>query len=158
MQEKKNCHQQPGFQHYLLEYIPIPCNRRSKNCYISVLCEKYNNGWSTYNFWIRNHVWLHRQSFSPFRSFHYYAWRSDWSNCISSSSRDFILFLVCLVTLVSSCLLFQKRELQVDAWMKLIIFVIFSILSWLLFQSVWITLLLIIPAILGMMTLLKNKE
>jgi hypothetical protein len=29
---------------------PIPCNRRSKNCYISVLCEKYNNGWSTYNF------------------------------------------------------------------------------------------------------------
>lgn len=70
----------------------------------------------------------------------------------------FILFLVCLVTLVSSCLLFQKRKLQVDAWMKLIIFVIFSILSWLLFQSVWITLLLIIPAVLGMMILLKNKE
>lgn len=67
----------------------------------------------------------------------------------------FILFLVCLV---SSCLLFQKRKLQVDAWMKLIIFVIFSILSWLLFQSVWITLLLIIPAVLGMMILLKNKE
>ena len=70
----------------------------------------------------------------------------------------FILFLVCLVTLVSSCLLFQKRKLQVDAWMKLIIFVIFSILSWLLFQSVWITLLLIIPAVLGMMILLKNKK
>lgn len=70
----------------------------------------------------------------------------------------FILFLVCLVTLVSSCLLFQKRKLQVDAWMKLIIFVIFSILSWLLFQSVWITLLLIIPAVLRMMILLKNKE
>lgn len=70
----------------------------------------------------------------------------------------FILFLACLVILVISCLLLQKRKLQVDAWMKLIIFVIFSILSWLLFQSVWITLLLIIPAVLGMMILLKNKE
>lgn len=70
----------------------------------------------------------------------------------------FILFLVCLVTLVISCLLLKKRKLQVDAWMKLIIFVILSILSWLLLQNVWIILFLIIPAVLGMMILLKNKE
>ena len=70
----------------------------------------------------------------------------------------FILFLVCLVTLVISCLLLQKRKLKVDAWIKLIIFFILSLLSWLLFRSVQITLLLIIPAILGIMVLLKNKE
>lgn len=70
----------------------------------------------------------------------------------------FILFLACLVILVISCLLLQKRKLQVDAWMKLIIFFILSLLSWLLFRSVQITLLLIIPAILGIMVLLKNKE
>ena len=70
----------------------------------------------------------------------------------------FILFLVCLVTLVISCLLLKKRKLRVDAWMKLIIFVILPILSWLLLQSVWIILFLIIPAVLGMMILLKNKE
>ena len=70
----------------------------------------------------------------------------------------FILFVVCLVTLVISCLLLKKRKLQVDAWMKLIIFFILSILSWLLLQSVQITLLLIIPAVLGMMVLLKLKE
>ena len=70
----------------------------------------------------------------------------------------FILFLVCLVTLVISCLLLKKRKLQVDAWMKLIIFFILSLLSWLLFRSVQITLLLIIPVILGIMVLLKNKE
>ena len=46
----------------------------------------------------------------------------------------------------------------VDAWIKLIIFFILSLLSWLLFRSVQITLLLIIPAILGIMVLLKNKE
>ncbi len=67
----------------------------------------------------------------------------------------FILFVVCLVTLVISCLLLKKRKLQVDAWMKLIIFFILSILSWLLFRSVQITLLLIIPAVLGIMLLLK---
>ena len=67
----------------------------------------------------------------------------------------FILFIVCLVTLVISCLLLKKRKLQVDAWMKLIIFFILSILSWLLFRSVQITLLLIIPAVLGIMLLLK---
>lgn len=33
------------------------------------------------------------RSFSPFGSFHYYAWRSDWSNCISSGSRDFYFIL-----------------------------------------------------------------
>ena len=70
----------------------------------------------------------------------------------------FILFLACLVILVISCLLLQKRKLQVDAWMKLIIFFILSLLSWLLFRSIQITLLLIIPAILGIMVLLKNKE
>ena len=70
----------------------------------------------------------------------------------------FILFLACLVILVISCLMLKKRKLMLYAWIKLIIFVILPILSWLLLQSVWIILFLIIPAVLGMMILLKNKE
>lgn len=139
---------------------PIPCNRRSKNCYISVL------------FYAKNittagaHIISESETMSDYIGGHlvlsgvFTTMLGGLTGVIAFllAAGIFILFLVCLVTLVSSCLLFQKRKLQVDAWMKLIIFVIFSILSWLLFQSVWITLLLIIPAVLGMMTLLKNKE
>lgn len=53
----------------------------------------YNNSWSTYGFWIRNHVWLHRRLFSPFGGFYHYAWQFDRSNGISSGSRNFHFIL-----------------------------------------------------------------
>lgn len=51
----------------------------------------------------------------------------------------------------------KKRKIKADACVKIIIFFILSILSWLLLQSVRITLLLIIPAIMGLIVLIKKK-
>ena len=65
----------------------------------------------------------------------------------------FIPFLVCPVTLVISCILLQKKKLQTDAWMKLIVFLILSVLSWIIFQSIWICIIMVIPVILSIRTL-----
>ena len=65
----------------------------------------------------------------------------------------FIPFLVCPVTLVISCILLKKKKLQTDAWMKLIVFLILSVLSWIIFQSIWICIIMVIPVILSIRTL-----
>lgn len=69
----------------------------------------------------------------------------------------FLLFLLFLILLISSIVMLKKRKIKADACVKIIIFFILSILSWLLLQSVRITLLLIIPAIMGLIVLIKKK-
>lgn len=69
-----------------------------------------------------------------------------------------LLLLIFLILLVSSIVMLKKRKIKVDACMKITLFFILSTLSWSLFQSVWITLLLIIPAVLGLIVLIKYKE
>lgn len=69
----------------------------------------------------------------------------------------FLLFLLFLILLISSIVMLKKRKIKADACVKIIIFFILSILSWLLLQSVRITLLLIIPAIMGLFVLIKKK-
>lgn len=69
----------------------------------------------------------------------------------------FLLFLLFPILLISSIVMLKKRKIKADACVKIIIFFILSILSWLLLQSVRITLLLIIPAIMGLIVLIKKK-
>ena len=69
-----------------------------------------------------------------------------------------LLILIFLILLIFSIVMLKKQKLKADAYVKITVFCILSILFWLLFQSVWITLLLIIPAALGMLVLLKIKE
>lgn len=69
----------------------------------------------------------------------------------------FLLFLLFLILLISSIVMLKKRKIKADACVKIIIFFNLSILSWLLLQSVRITLLLIIPAIMGLIVLIKKK-
>ena len=70
----------------------------------------------------------------------------------------FLLFLACPVALVLSCIRFKKIKLEADAWMKLVAFLILSVLSWIVFQSTWITVAMAIPAVLGIMTLSGRKD
>ena len=70
----------------------------------------------------------------------------------------FVLFLACTVTLVMSCSLLKKRKLEPDARMKLIVFLILSVLSWIIFQNAWISVVIAIPAVLGIMTLSGRKD
>ena len=69
----------------------------------------------------------------------------------------FIQVLVCTVTLVISCILLKKKKLQTDAWMKLIVFLILSVLSWIVFQSIWICIIMVIPVVLSIRTLSAIK-
>ena len=69
-----------------------------------------------------------------------------------------IVLLIFMILLISSIVILKKQKIKADACVKITVFCILSIFSWLLFQSIWITLLLIIPAALGMMVLLKAKE
>ena len=69
----------------------------------------------------------------------------------------FIPFLVCPVTLVISCILLKKKNLQTDAWMKLIVFLILSVISFIIFQSIWICIIMVIPVFLSIRTLSAIK-
>ena len=66
-----------------------------------------------------------------------------------------LLFVIFLILLISSIVMLKKQKLKADAYVKITIFSILSILSWVLFQSAWIILPLIIPAALGITVLLK---
>lgn len=70
----------------------------------------------------------------------------------------FLLFLACPVALVISCILLKKRKLEADAWMKLVVFLILSVFSWIIFQSAWVTVAMAIPAVLGILTLSGRKD
>lgn len=69
-----------------------------------------------------------------------------------------LLLLIFLILLISSIVMLKKQKITADACVKITVFCILSIFSWLLLQSVRVTLLLMIPAVLGMMVLLKVKE
>ena len=69
-----------------------------------------------------------------------------------------LLFLVFLILLIISVVMLKKQKIKADACVKITAFFIFSILSWILLQSVWITLLLILPGTLGIPVLLKEEE
>ena len=66
-----------------------------------------------------------------------------------------ILFFLFLITLIISCILIKKKKLLADAWMKLIIFLIFTCISALFIQVGEITVLMIIPVILAGIVLIK---
>lgn len=67
-----------------------------------------------------------------------------------------ILFLLFLITLIISCVLIKKKKILVDAWIKLIIFLILTCISALFIQIVEITVLMIIPIILAGIVLIKH--
>ena len=66
-----------------------------------------------------------------------------------------LLFVIFLILLISSIIMLKRRKIKADAYVKITICSILSILSWVLFQSAWIILLLIIPAALEIIVLLK---
>ena len=66
-----------------------------------------------------------------------------------------ILFFLFLITVIISCILIKKKKLLADAWMKLIIFLIFTCISALFIQVGEITVLMIIPVILAGIVLIK---
>ena len=66
-----------------------------------------------------------------------------------------VLFFLFLITLIISCILIKKKKLLADAWMKLIIFLIFTCISALFIQVGEITVLMIIPVILAGIVLIK---
>lgn len=65
-----------------------------------------------------------------------------------------LLFVIFLILFISSIIMLKKQKIKVDACVKIVVCFILSILSWVLFQSAWIVVLLIIPAALGMTELL----
>ena len=67
-----------------------------------------------------------------------------------------LLFVIFLILLISSIVMLKKQKIKADAYAKITIFSILSILFWILFQSAWIILPLIIPAALGITVLLKQ--
>lgn len=67
-----------------------------------------------------------------------------------------ILFLLFLITLIISCVLIKRKKILTDAWVKLIIFLIFTCISALFIQIVEITVLMIIPVILAGIVLIKH--
>ena len=67
-----------------------------------------------------------------------------------------ILFLLVLITLIISCVLIKKKKILADAWIKLVIFLIFTCISALFIQVAEITVLMIIPVILAGIVLIKH--
>lgn len=66
-----------------------------------------------------------------------------------------ILFLFFLIALIISCVLIKKKKILADAWMKLIIFLILTCISYFFIQVTEITVLMAIPIILAGIVLLK---
>lgn len=67
-----------------------------------------------------------------------------------------ILFLLFLITLIISCVLIKQKKILADAWIKLIIFLIFTCISSLFIQVAEITVLMILPVILAGIVLIKH--
>mgnify|MGYP000872701218 FL=1 len=68
-----------------------------------------------------------------------------------------LLFVIFLILFISSIVMLKKQKIKADACVKIVVCFILSILSWVLFQSAWIAVLLIIPAALGMTELLFDE-
>ena len=68
-----------------------------------------------------------------------------------------LLFVIFLILFISSIVMLKKQKIKADACVKIVVCFILSILSWVLFQSASIVVLLIIPAALGMTELLFDE-
>ena len=68
-----------------------------------------------------------------------------------------LFFVIFLILFISSIVMLKKQKIKADACVKIVVCFILSILSWVLFQSTWIVVLLIIPAALGMTELLFDE-
>lgn len=69
-----------------------------------------------------------------------------------------LLLLIFLILLISSIVMLKKQKVKADACVKITVFCILSIFSWLLLQSVWITVVMAIPAVLGIITLSRKRD
>ena len=67
----------------------------------------------------------------------------------------FIVLLIFLAVLIISCILIKKRKLKADAWMKIIVFSIFTCVAAFLIQSSVIAVLMAVPVVLGAYVLTK---
>ena len=61
----------------------------------------------------------------------------------------FIVLLIFLAVLIISCILIKKRKLKADAWMKIIVFSIFTCVAAFLIQSSVIAVMMAVPVVFG---------
>lgn len=66
-----------------------------------------------------------------------------------------VLFIVLLAVLIISCILIKKRKLKADAWMKIIVFSIFTCVAAFLIQSSVIAVMMAVPVVFGAYVLAK---
>lgn len=67
----------------------------------------------------------------------------------------FIVLLILLAVLIISCILIKKRKLKADAWMKIIVFSIFTCVAAFLIQSSVIAVMMALPVAFGAYVLAK---
>ena len=67
----------------------------------------------------------------------------------------FVVLFILLAVLVISCILIKKRKLKADAWMKIIIFSIFTCIAAFLIQSSVFAVMMAVPVVLGAYVLAK---
>ena len=67
----------------------------------------------------------------------------------------FVVLFILLAVLVISCILIKKRKLKADAWMKIIIFSIFTCMTAFLVQSSVLAVMMAVPVVLGAYVLAK---
>jgi len=67
----------------------------------------------------------------------------------------FIVLLIFLAVLIISCILIKKRKLKADAWMKIIVFSIFTCVAAFLIQSSVIAVMMAVPVVFGAYVLAK---
>ena len=66
-----------------------------------------------------------------------------------------IVLLIFLAVLIISCILIKKRKLKADAWMKIIVFSIFTCVAAFLIQSSVIAVMMAVPVVFGAYVLAK---
>ena len=66
-----------------------------------------------------------------------------------------ILAAVLFIVLLISCILIKKRKLKADAWMKIIVFSIFTCVAAFLIQSSVIAVMMAVPVVFGAYVLAK---
>lgn len=67
----------------------------------------------------------------------------------------FAILFILLAVLVISCILIRKRKLKADAWLKIIIFSVFTCIAAFLIQSSVLAVMMAVPVVLGAYVLTK---
>ena len=67
----------------------------------------------------------------------------------------FAVLFILLAVLVISCVLIKKRKLKADAWMKVIVFSIFTCIAAFLIQSSVLAVLMAVPVVFGAYAITK---